>query len=96
MITAQRAYDIGLVNRVVPAAELQAEARALAQTLAAKAPLAVRYILDAVVRGADMPLADAQHLESVTFGLAASTADMKEGTSAFLAKPKRPAVWKGQ
>ena len=96
MITAQRAHDIGLVNRVVPAAELQAEARTLAQTLAAKAPLAVRYILDAVVRGAYMPLADAQHLESVTFGLAASTADMKEGTSAFLAKPKRPAVWKGQ
>lgn len=96
MITAQRAHDIGLVNRVVPAAELQAEARTLAQTLAAKAPLAVRYILDAVLRGADMPLADAQYLESVTFGLAASTADMKEGTSAFLAKPKRPAVWKGQ
>ena len=94
MIGAPRAYEIGLVNRVVPAAELMAEALKLAQALAAKAPLAVRYILDAVQRGADMPLAEAQHLESVTFGLAASTDDMREGTRAFL--DKRPAAWKGQ
>jgi enoyl-CoA hydratase len=94
MFGAQRAYEIGLVNRVVPATDLQAEALTLAQALAAKAPLAVRYILDAVTRGADMPLAEAQHLEAVTFGLAASTDDMKEGTRAFL--DKRPAVWTGQ
>lgn len=94
MLGAERAFAIGLVNRVVPAADLQAAAMTLAQQLAAKAPLAVRYILDAVIRGAEMPLAEAQHLESVTFGLAASTADMQEGTRAFL--DKRPAVWKGQ
>jgi enoyl-CoA hydratase len=94
MLSAARAYEIGLVNRVVPAADLSAAAMTLAQALAAKAPLAVRYILDAVTRGADMPLAEAQHLESVTFGLAAATDDMREGTRAFL--DKRPAVWKGQ
>lgn len=94
MISAQRAYDIGLVNRVVPAADLRAEALALATTLAAKAPIATRYILELVQHGAEMPLAEAQHLESTLFGLVASTDDMREGTRAFL--EKRAAVWKGR
>lgn len=94
MITAQRAYEMGLVNRVVPAADLMGAALALAATLASKAPLAVRYILEAVHRGADVPLAEAQHLESVTFGLAAASDDMQEGTRAFL--DKRPAAWTGR
>ncbi len=94
MITADRACEIGLVNRVVPAASLRAEALALATTLAAKAPIATQYILELVQRGAEMPLAEAQHLESTLFGLIASTEDMREGTSAFL--EKRTAVWKGR
>jgi enoyl-CoA hydratase len=94
MISAQRALEIGLVNRVVPAADLRAEALALATTLAAKAPIATRYILDLVHHGADMPLAEAQHLESTLFGLIASTDDMREGTRAFL--DKRAAAWKGR
>jgi enoyl-CoA hydratase len=94
MIPASRAYEIGLVNRVVPAAELMTEARKLAAALAAKAPIAVRYILEAVHHGAEMPLAEAQHLEATLFGLVASTDDMREGTRAFL--EKRPAAWKGQ
>lgn len=94
MIAAGRAYEIGLVNRVVPASELRAEALKLAATLAGKAPLAVRYILEAVQAGADMPLLEAQRVETSLFGLAASTDDMKEGTGAFLAK--RPAAWKGR
>ncbi len=94
MISAQRAHDIGLVNRVVPAADLRAEALALATTLAGKAPIARRYILELVQHGAEMPLADAQHLESTLFGLIASTDDMREGTRAFL--EKRAAVWKGR
>ena len=94
MISAQRALEMGLVNRVVPAADLRTEAMALARQLASKAPLAVRYILEAVGGGADMSLADGQHLESVTFGLAAATEDMREGTRAFL--EKRPAEWKGR
>lgn len=94
MIGAQRAYDIGLVNRVVPAADLRAEALALATALAAKAPIATQYILELVHHGAEMPLAEAEHLESTFFGLIASTDDMREGTRAFL--EKRPPVWKGR
>jgi len=94
MIPASEAHRIGLVNRVVPAAELAADARALAQTLAAKAPVAVRYILDAVNRGLEMPLADAAQFEATLFGLVSSTDDMREGTSAFL--EKRKPVFKGR
>jgi len=94
MISAARAYEIGLVNRVVAAADLRADAVTLAATLAAKAPIATRYILEAVQHGAEMPLADAQHLEATLFGLIASTDDMREGTRAFL--EKRPAAWKGR
>ena len=94
MISATRAYEIGLVNKVVPAGDLRAEAMKLAVTLASKAPVAVRYILEAVHHGAEMPLADAQHLEATLFGLISSTDDMKEGTRAFL--EKRKADWTGR
>ena len=93
-ITATEAHRIGLVNRVVAAAELMTEARTLAATLASKAPMAVRYILDAVHRGTQQPLREAQVLEATLFGLVASTEDMREGTSAFLEK-RRP-VFKGK
>ncbi len=79
---------------MVPAADLRAEAMKMATTLAGKAPIAVRYILEAVHHGAEMPLVEAQHLEATFFGLIASTEDMKEGTRAFL--EKRPADWKGR
>ena len=94
MVSAARAHEIGLVNRVVPAGELRAEAKKVAAALAAKAPLAVRYIIDAVNHGCEMPLADGQFLEASLFGLVASTEDMKEGTRAFL--EKRPAAWRGR
>lgn len=94
MVPAARAYEIGLVNRVVPAAELMAEARKLASSLASKAPIATRYILQAVNHGMEMSQADAQFLEGTLFGLVASTDDMKEGTSAFL--EKRQASWRGR
>jgi enoyl-CoA hydratase len=87
-IPAEEAWRIGLVNRVVPAAALMTEARALAQTLAAKAPIAVRYILEAVAGGLEMPLADAQDYEATLFGLVSTTDDMREGTRAFLEKRK--------
>jgi enoyl-CoA hydratase len=93
-IPALEAYRLGLVNRVVPAAELMREARKLAAALAAKAPIAVRYIIDAVNRGLQMTLADAQVLEATLFGLVASTEDMREGTKAFL--EKRKAEFKGK
>jgi enoyl-CoA hydratase len=94
MLSAQEAHRLGLVNRVVPAAELMAEAKKLAATLAAKAPIAMRYILDAVHRGLDMPFAEAQTFEATLFGLVASTDDMREGTKAFL--EKRKADFKGR
>ncbi len=94
MIGAQRAYEIGLVYRVVPASELMAEARKLAHGLASKAPIAVRYILDAVNHGLDTPLAHGQYLETSLFGTIASSEDMREGTKAFL--EKRKAVWQGK
>jgi enoyl-CoA hydratase len=93
-VTAQEAHRLGLVNRVVPAAELMAEAKKLAATLAAKAPVATRYILEAVHKGVEMPFAQAQVFEATLFGLVASTDDMREGTKAFL--EKRRAEFKGK
>ena len=94
MVTAARAYEIGLVNKVVPAATLMVEAKKVAAALAAKAPVAVRYIIEAVNAGSEMPLAEAQFIEATLFGLVASTDDMKEGTKAFL--EKRAAAWQGR
>ncbi|MGH7130185.1 MAG: enoyl-CoA hydratase-related protein [Planctomycetaceae bacterium] len=94
MIPASRAFEIGLVNKVVPAAGLMAEAMKVAGAWAAKAPLAARYILEAVNHGCEMPLADAQFLEASLFGLVAASDDMKEGTKAFL--EKRSASWRGR
>jgi enoyl-CoA hydratase/carnithine racemase len=87
-VTATEAHRLGLVNRVVPRAELMTEARRLAETIAAKAPVAVRYILEAVRTGVQLPLGEAQALEATLFGLVASTEDMREGTRAFLEKRK--------
>jgi enoyl-CoA hydratase/carnithine racemase len=87
-IGADDALRIGLVNRVVPAAELMASARALAQQLARSAPIAMRYIINAVNKGIEMPFAEASQYEATLFGLVASTDDMREGTAAFLQKRK--------
>jgi len=87
-IGATEAHRLGLVNRVVPAAELMKESRKLADALAAKAPIAVRYIIDAVNKGLEIPFPQAQVFEATLFGLVASTDDMREGTRAFLEKRK--------
>ena len=93
-VLAPEAHRLGLVNRVVAPEEVMPEARRIAALLASKAPVAMRYILDAVNKGLDMPLAEAQNYEATLFGLVASTEDMREGTSAFLAK--RKAEFKGK
>ena len=93
-ISADEAHRIGLVNRVIPAAQLMTEARALAQTLASKAPVAVRYILEAVAGGLEMKLSDGQIYEATLFGLVSTTDDMREGTRAFL--EKRKATFQGR
>jgi enoyl-CoA hydratase len=87
-VPADEAFRIGLVNRVVAAGDLMREVRALAADLAAKAPVAVRYILSAVNHGLQMPFAPACDFEATLFGLVASTDDMREGTRAFLEKRK--------
>jgi enoyl-CoA hydratase len=93
-IGASEAERIGLVNRVVPAAELMTEARKLAGQLAASAPIAMRYIINAINKGLEMPFAEACVFEATLFGLIASTDDMREGTRAFL--EKRKAEFKGK
>ncbi len=93
-ITAQEAYRIGLVNQVVPQAELLAAAEKLAQKIMANAPLAVKFALEAVNHGLEMSEAEGQFLEATLFGLCCTTADMKEGTRAFL--EKRPAKFVGK
>ena len=93
-ITAQEAYRIGLVNQVVPASELIAAAEKLAQKIMANAPLAVKFALEAVNHGMEMSETEGQFLEANLFGLCCTTADMKEGTRAFL--EKRPPTFKGR
>lgn len=93
-ITAQEAWRIGLVNQVVPASELLAAAENLARKIAAHAPLAIKYALEAVNRGGEMPKEEGESLEARLFGLSCATADMKEGTRAFL--EKRPPKFTGQ
>ncbi|HEX5634750.1 MAG TPA: enoyl-CoA hydratase-related protein [Gemmatimonadales bacterium] len=88
MIDAPEAYRIGLVNRVVPADRLLPETEALLRSMIENAPLALRLVLEAVDAGSGMGLEDALLLEANHFGLASSTEDMREGTSAFLAKRK--------
>jgi enoyl-CoA hydratase len=94
MITAQEAHRIGLVNEVVPAAELIPRAEAIAQRVIANGPLAVQYTMEAVNKGMEMPLAEGLYLEAVLFGVVSATEDKKEGTAAFL--EKRPAQFKGR
>jgi enoyl-CoA hydratase len=87
-VSAAEAQRIGLVNRVVGVSELMNEARTLADQLARNPPIAMRYILDAVNRGLEMPFEQAAEYEATLFGLVAATDDMREGTRAFLDKRK--------
>jgi enoyl-CoA hydratase len=93
-IPADEAHRIGLVNRVVESAELRTAARDLATKMLGKAPLALRYALDAVHQGSELPFGEAEAYEAALFGLCASTEDMKEGVAAFL--EKRPARFTGK
>ena len=93
-IKADEALQIGLVNKVVPAAELMTEAKKLAGDLATRAPIAMQYIIEAVNRGLEVSFDKGQFLEATLFGLVASTEDMREGTRAFL--EKRKADFKGR
>lgn len=87
-IDAVRAYQLGLVNRVVPAPQLMAESAALAAKLATLAPQALRGVIDAVVNGGECALDQGLDYETQVFAVLAGSEDMREGTSAFLEKRK--------
>jgi enoyl-CoA hydratase len=86
IISAQEAWRIGLVNEVVPAADLIPRAEAILKMIASNAPIAVKLSLEAVNKGMDTSLSEGFALEASYFGLCAGTEDKKEGTSAFLEK----------
>ena len=87
-IDAARAQQLGIVNRVVPAADLEAETMKLATQLAGAAPLALRGILDCVNTGGECGIEEGLAFESAQFGLVFATQDMREGTAAFLERRK--------
>src|SRR5436305_4916124 len=86
MISAQEAHRIGLVNEVVPAAELIGRAEAIAQAIIKNAPLAIQYCLEAVNHGIELTQEEGLYLEASLFAVSCATEDKKEGTSAFLEK----------
>ena len=88
MIDAQEAWRIGLVNRVVPAERLLPEAEMLLREILDQGPLAVRSVLECVEVGSDLSVEEGLLLEATHFGLLSASADMREGTAAFLAKRK--------
>jgi len=94
MISADEALRVGLVNRVVESSELLATADAIAKKIIANAPLAVKYAMEAVEHGMEMPQEEGLYLEATLFGLCCATQDMREGTRAFL--EKRPPKFEGR
>jgi len=86
MITAQEAHRIGLVNEVVPAAQLITRAEAIAHAIIRKAPRAMQYCLEAVNHGMEMTQQEGLYLEATLFAVCCATEDKKEGTTAFLEK----------
>ena len=93
-VDAAEAYRIGLVNKVFPQAELIEQTTKIVRKILAAGPVAVRFAIDAVNHGADMPMADGLNYEATFFGLLAATDDLKEGMAAFL--EKRPAKFIGR
>ena len=87
-IDAREALRIGLLNRVVPAAELLPAAEALARTILTRGPVALRYALQAVHEGLQTTLNEGLSMEAALFGLCCATEDMREGTRAFVEKRK--------
>jgi enoyl-CoA hydratase len=94
MISAEEALRIGLVNHVYEPADLMPAAVALARKIVANPPHSIQYTMEVIERGAEMPLSEAQYLETTLFGLCAATEDMREGTRAFL--EKRPPQFRGK
>jgi enoyl-CoA hydratase len=92
-VTASEALQIGLINRMAPVGELLSAAESLAREITRLAPLAIRACLAAVIRGAELPLAEGLALEAKLFAGLFDSDDVREGTRAFL--EKRQPVFKG-
>lgn len=92
-IDATRAYELGLVNRVVEQAELIPTAQKIAESIAQRGPIAVRLALQAIDASVQLPQDEGMKIEAQLFALSCGTADQKEGVAAFL--EKRKPVWKG-
>jgi enoyl-CoA hydratase len=93
MFGAEEAYRVGVVNRLFAPEELREGTLKMVRTVLSRGPVAVRLALETIRRGQNMSQQEAEIIESDMFGLASTTADMKEGMSAFL--EKRPAAFKG-
>ena len=93
-ISAEEALEMGLVSQVVPEEDLASEVEDLARTIASKAPVALKYIKEAVNKGMDLTLEQGLCLEADLYFLLQTTADRTEGIKAFL--QKRPPNFKGQ
>jgi enoyl-CoA hydratase/carnithine racemase len=93
-IDANRAHDLGLVNKVVPAATLLEEAIALAERIAANAPLAVRYSKSVMKQAAEVAEAEGWKINGKAVGVVFSSADAMEGPIAFA--EKRAPNWQGK
>jgi enoyl-CoA hydratase len=94
MISADEAFRIGLVNHVYEPAFLLPAAMELARKIMRNPPHSIKYTMEAIERGAEMPLEGGQYLETALFGMCAATEDMREGTRAFL--EKRPPQFRGK
>jgi enoyl-CoA hydratase len=88
MIDAEEAYRIGLVNKVVPLADLMAEARKMAEKIASKGAIALKVAKSAIDTGLETDFRTGQQIEAQLFGVCFATEDQKEGMSAFLEKRK--------
>jgi len=94
MVTAEEALAMGLVNAVFAPDELMPAAKAMGQKIAGNGPFAVRFAMEAALRGRSLPLDEGLRYEANLFGLVSATADMREGMQAFL--EKRKANFKGK
>jgi len=86
--SAEEAHRVGVVNRIFPPAELRAGTMKLVESILSRGPVAVRFAIEAINRGSNIPQREGEILECDLFGLAASTEDMHEGMAAFLEKRK--------
>jgi enoyl-CoA hydratase/carnithine racemase len=94
IINAKEAFEIGLVSKILPPKELMPEAEALAKTIAAKGPIALRFIKEAVNKGLDLTLEQGLRFEADLYFLLHTTEDRTEGIKAFL--EKRTPKFKGK